>query len=157
MIDIFIIYIIKHYSEVIILLPSSCFQLDPRFQFFLRVAKMVVVVTGVGPGKDSGIPAMFAREGEMTEERIAHILSEASQMMKTEDSLHSNDDSRSPTQPQVNKQSLQLRNPPRVWTSLRCTNKCLWLLWILKIKYYLNPWMAKMRSIRLQNTLINFS
>lgn len=38
--------------------------------------------------------------GDMTEERIAHILSEASHLMKTEDS-RSNDDSRSPTQPQV--------------------------------------------------------
>ena len=53
-------------------------------------------------GKDTGIPA-FARgdTDNMTEERIAHILSEASQMMKTQvEDSHSND-SKSPNQGQV--------------------------------------------------------
>ena len=53
-------------------------------------------------GKDTGIPA-FARgdSDNMTEERIAHILSEASQMMKTQvEDSHSND-SKSPNQGQV--------------------------------------------------------
>ncbi|GLH04662.1 Cut [Gryllus bimaculatus] len=50
-------------------------------------------------GKDSGIPAFGRGDADnMTEERIAHILSEASQMMKVEDS-HSND-SKSPNQGQ---------------------------------------------------------
>lgn len=72
---------------------------------------------GVGSGKDPGIPAMFSREsGEMTEERIAHILSEASHMMKTEDT-HSNDDSRSPTQPQV-RDSVSLFSGPVVYSGI---------------------------------------
>jgi hypothetical protein len=53
-------------------------------------------------GKDTGIPT-FARgdADNMTEERIAHILSEASQMMKTQvEDSHSND-SKSPNQGQV--------------------------------------------------------
>jgi hypothetical protein len=53
-------------------------------------------------GKDTGIPT-FARgdADNMTEERIAHILSEASQMMKAQvEDSHSND-SKSPTQGQV--------------------------------------------------------
>jgi hypothetical protein len=53
-------------------------------------------------GKDSGIPA-FARgdTDNLTEERIVHILSEASQMMKTQvDDSHS-DGSKSPSQGQV--------------------------------------------------------
>ncbi|XP_046682036.1 homeobox protein cut isoform X3 [Homalodisca vitripennis] len=72
----------------------------------VMLLKSLIPKKGVGSGKDSGIPAMFARDtGDMTEERIAHILSEASHLMKTEDS-HSNDDSRSPTQPQ------QCSSPP---------------------------------------------
>lgn len=63
-------------------------------------------------GKDGGITGVFGGRGEsdMTEERIAHILSEASQMMKPalgigsidrdQDSRQS-DDSRSPSQGQV--------------------------------------------------------
>nr|XP_018911526.1 PREDICTED: homeobox protein cut isoform X2 [Bemisia tabaci] len=55
-------------------------------------------------GKDGGITGVFGRgEADMTEERIAHILNEASQMMKPglgmaadQDSRHS-DDSRSPS------------------------------------------------------------
>lgn len=59
-------------------------------------------------GKDGGITGVFGRgEADMTEERIAHILNEASQMMKPglgmaadQDSRHS-DDSRSPSHGQV--------------------------------------------------------
>jgi hypothetical protein len=53
-------------------------------------------------GKDTGIPAFARGDGDnMTEERIAHILSEASQMMKTQvEDSHSND-SKSPHQGQV--------------------------------------------------------
>jgi hypothetical protein len=53
-------------------------------------------------GKDTGIAAFARGDGDnMTEERIAHILSEASQMMKTQvEDSHSND-SKSPSQGQV--------------------------------------------------------
>lgn len=42
-------------------------------------------------------------ESDMTEERIAHILNEASHMMKPQpqDDTHSNEDSKSPNHPQV--------------------------------------------------------
>lgn len=42
-------------------------------------------------------------ENDITEERIAHILSEASHMMKPQqhDETHSNEDSKSPNHPQV--------------------------------------------------------
>ncbi|KAJ3651954.1 hypothetical protein Zmor_017958 [Zophobas morio] len=50
-------------------------------------------------GKDTGMPTFGRPENDLTEERIAHILSEASQFQQmkthTEDS-HSNDDSKSP-------------------------------------------------------------
>lgn len=51
-------------------------------------------------GKDSGMPTFGRPENEFTDERIVHILSEASQIQQlkshhTEDS-HSNDDSQSP-------------------------------------------------------------
>lgn len=58
-------------------------------------------------GKDSGggvsVLAGRGAEAEMTEERIAHILSEASHMMKPQhpEDTHSNDDSKSPNHPQV--------------------------------------------------------
>lgn len=56
-------------------------------------------------GKDTGIPAVFTRgdTSDMTEERIAHILSEASQLMKPQshEDSHSNDDSKSPNHGQV--------------------------------------------------------
>lgn len=53
-------------------------------------------------GKDTGIPAFARGDGDnMTEERIAHILNEASHMMKTQvEDSHSND-SKSPHQGQV--------------------------------------------------------
>jgi hypothetical protein len=53
-------------------------------------------------GKETGIPA-FARgdTDNMTEERIAHILSEASQMMKTQVEDSHSKDSKSPNQGQV--------------------------------------------------------
>lgn len=56
-------------------------------------------------GKDTGIPPFGRGDPDnMTEERIAHILSEASQMMKgqVEDS-HSND-SKSPNHAQVSEE-----------------------------------------------------
>ncbi|XP_025410697.1 homeobox protein cut-like isoform X3 [Sipha flava] len=52
-------------------------------------------------GKDSGIPAVMGRtENDVTDERIVHILNEASQMMKPnqQDDTQSNDDSTSPNQ-----------------------------------------------------------
>ncbi|XP_044738052.1 homeobox protein cut isoform X6 [Chrysoperla carnea] len=49
------------------------------------------------PGKDTGMPTYGGRESsDMNEERIAHILNEASHLMKVEDT-HSNDDSKSPS------------------------------------------------------------
>lgn len=65
-------------------------------------------------GKDTGIPA-FARgdADNMTEERIAHILSEASQLMKTQvEDSHSND-SKSPNQGQVRHLHAKLIEIPR--------------------------------------------
>lgn len=51
-------------------------------------------------GKDTGIPNFGRPENEMTEERIAQILNEASQLqMKTQhvvEDTHSNEDSKSP-------------------------------------------------------------
>ncbi|XP_044738048.1 homeobox protein cut isoform X2 [Chrysoperla carnea] len=48
-------------------------------------------------GKDTGMPTYGGRESsDMNEERIAHILNEASHLMKVEDT-HSNDDSKSPS------------------------------------------------------------
>lgn len=56
-------------------------------------------------GKDGAPMGVMARgnEPEMTEERIAHILNEASHMMKPQqqDDTHSNEDSKSPNHPQV--------------------------------------------------------
>ncbi|VVC35490.1 Hypothetical protein CINCED_3A013569 [Cinara cedri] len=53
-------------------------------------------------GKDSGIPTVMGRtENDVTDERIVHILNEASQMMKPiqqQDDTQSNDDSTSPNQ-----------------------------------------------------------
>jgi homeobox protein cut-like len=52
-------------------------------------------------GKDSGIPAVMGRtENDVTDERIVHILNEASQMMKPnqQEDTQSNDDSTSPNQ-----------------------------------------------------------
>lgn len=50
-------------------------------------------------GKEASLPPFIANETQdMTEERIAHILSEASQLMRVHnpDDLRSNEDSRSP-------------------------------------------------------------
>lgn len=89
------------------------FYIEPNFKMRDKIFSRV----GVGANKDTGIPAMFGREtGDMTEERIAHILTEASHLMKTEDS-HSNDDSRSPTHPQV---QFDFSNV----FSCKCTNIC---------------------------------
>jgi len=53
-------------------------------------------------GKDSGIPTVMGRnENDVTDERIVHILNEASQMMKPnqqQDDTQSNDESTSPNQ-----------------------------------------------------------
>jgi homeobox protein cut-like len=53
-------------------------------------------------GKDSGIPTVLGRtENDVTDERIVHILNEASQMMKPnqqQDDTQSNDESTSPNQ-----------------------------------------------------------
>ncbi|XP_073999127.1 homeobox protein, cut isoform X4 [Rhodnius prolixus] len=63
-------------------------------------------------GKDSGggvsVLAGRGAEAEMTEERIAHILSEASHMMKPQhpEDTHSNDDSKSPNHPQSSESPL---------------------------------------------------
>lgn len=55
-------------------------------------------------GKDGTAMGVMPRgtESDMTEERIAHILNEASQMMKPQqqDDTHSNEDSKSPNHPQ---------------------------------------------------------
>lgn len=60
-------------------------------------------------GKDSGIPAVMGRtENDVTDERIVHILNEASQMMKPsqqQDDTQSNDDSTSPNQLNVRNRS----------------------------------------------------
>jgi len=57
-------------------------------------------------GKDSGIPTVMGRsENDVTDERIVHILNEASQMMKPnqqQDDTQSNDESTSPNQLIVN-------------------------------------------------------
>jgi len=57
-------------------------------------------------GKDSGIPTVMGRtENDVTDERIVHILNEASQMMKPnqqQDDTQSNDESSSPNQLTVN-------------------------------------------------------
>lgn len=59
---------------------------------------IVILTDNFSSGKDSGIPTFGRPENDLTEERIAHILSEASQMQiknQMEDS-HSNEDSKSP-------------------------------------------------------------
>lgn len=58
----------------------------------------MVLTDSFSSGKDTGIPNFGRPENDLTEERIAHILNEASQLqMKPhmEDS-HSNEDSKSP-------------------------------------------------------------
>ena len=79
-------------------------------------------------GKDTGIPA-FARgdADNMTEERIAHILSEASHMMKTQvEDSHSND-SKSPNQGQVRYVNLQLPHYIN-FNLLHCLGGCVLML-----------------------------
>lgn len=58
----------------------------------------MVLTETFSSGKDTGMPTFGRPENDLTEERIAHILSEASQLqMKNQnDETHSNEDSKSP-------------------------------------------------------------
>ncbi|XP_026810680.1 homeobox protein cut isoform X2 [Rhopalosiphum maidis] len=62
----------------------------------------VMLLKSLIPKKDSGIPTVLGRtENDVTDERIVHILNEASQMMKPnqqQDDTQSNDESTSPNQ-----------------------------------------------------------
>ncbi|XP_063925183.1 homeobox protein cut isoform X8 [Zophobas morio] len=68
-------------------------------QAILLLKSLIPKKDNFSSGKDTGMPTFGRPENDLTEERIAHILSEASQFQQmkthTEDS-HSNDDSKSP-------------------------------------------------------------